>query len=231
MSLALIPGFMLDNTLWDAFSEQLPAQWPVYDAPLNGGNTIADISHHIVDHLPEQFVLIGFSLGGYIARQIAADYPQRVNALVLIASSAREDSPEMIAAKQRLVSAYTPATFNGLSGGAIGQSLHPARANDSALIKQIKKMGSRLGYDALVTQCGLGREGVPTSAIHCPTLVVAAADDALRSLEESKELAASLPNATMHIIADSGHMLPLEQPQALAEVVTTWLREQGVMAS
>lgn len=229
MSMVLIPGFMLDNTLWGAFEHQLPAEWPTYYAPLTGGTTVPEIARHNIAHLPERFVVVGFSLGAYVARQIAADYPERVMALVIIASSPREDSPEMVKGKQFLVNAYTSDSFKGLSSGAIIASLHPRHEQNMALVTQIKEMGSRLGYEALVTQCGLSRAGVPASSIQCPTLVVAAENDALHLLEESRELAATIPNATLQIIGESGHMLPLEKPQELAGVIMRWLQEQVAM--
>ena len=99
ISLVLIPGFMLDETLWDGFCPLLPNHWKVSRTTLAGGNTIKEIAQHIAEQSPERFVLIGFSLGGYIARQLAADYPERVSALVLAARSLREDTEQQAKAK------------------------------------------------------------------------------------------------------------------------------------
>ena len=63
-SLVLIPGFMLDEKLWDDFCPRLPNDWKVSRAILTGGNTIKEIAQHIAEQSPERFVLIGFSLGG-----------------------------------------------------------------------------------------------------------------------------------------------------------------------
>lgn len=222
----LVPGFMLDETLWDEFGRHLPEDWEICHASLTGGQTIRDISRHIANHLPQRFVLIGFSLGGYIARQLAADYPEKVDALVIIASSLREDTEQQAKHKLQAIKALSPATFKGLSRGTIAKSLHADRSLDAELISRIKRMGLRLGYDALVTQSGLRRSGVPTTAIRCPTLIVASAGDALRSLEEANELFEAIPNASLQVLDGSGHMIPLEQPEELAAAIIRWLNAQ-----
>jgi pimeloyl-ACP methyl ester carboxylesterase len=55
--------------------------------------------------------------------------------------------------------------------------------------------------------------------IRCPTLVVAGAEDQLRSPEEARELADGIPSARLEIVPGAGHLIPLEQPQALAGAI------------
>jgi pimeloyl-ACP methyl ester carboxylesterase len=55
--------------------------------------------------------------------------------------------------------------------------------------------------------------------------VVAAAQDQLRSLEEARELQAGIPGATLDVIEDTGHMIPIEAPQRLAAVIVPWLAQ------
>ncbi|WGL17391.1 alpha/beta hydrolase [Microbulbifer bruguierae] len=224
----LIPGFMLDESLWDDFRNHLPENWVVVNASLSGGQTISEIARHIAEHAPERFLLIGFSLGGYIARQLAADYPERVGALVIVASSLREDTEQQTKLKQQAINALSDARFKGLSNSTIANSLHPHRAADTDLISRIKQMGNRLGYKALAIQSVLDRSGVPTETIACPTLVVASTSDALRSLDEAQELVRAIPNASLQIIDDAGHMIPLERPRELAATIVHWLGSQRI---
>ena len=223
-SVVLIPGFMLDEALWDEFKAHLPADWKVIDAPIRGGASIKEIAGRIAAEVAEQhFVLIGFSLGGYVARQLAADYPERVSALVLVASSLREDTEERAQSKAQTLQALSNANFRGLSSGSIAKSLHPDHASDRDLITHIRQMGQRLGYEAFALQSGLRRAGVPAKTISCPTLVIGSTHDSLRSVAESSELAKAIPDALLQLFDGSGHMIPLEQPKELAMAVTRWL--------
>lgn len=221
--LVLLPGYMLDESLWDEVVASLHWDAPIHRLRLGPGTTTEEIARGVAQAAPERFVLVGFSLGGYIARKVAELYPERVAALVLVATSLEADSPERAKAKQGAIRALDPASFRGLSMGAIAQSLHPDRRGDRELASTIREMGRRLGYEAMVVQSGLQRDGIAAASLTCPTLVIAAAQDPLRPAWETEELAATIPGADLQVIEASGHMLPLEQPQALADAIAGWL--------
>jgi len=221
--LVLLPGFMLDETLWDEVLPLLEWEAPIHRLPLGPGTTMDEIARGVAAAAPERFVLVGFSLGGYIARKVAELFPERVAALVLVASSLESDTPERAKAKQDAIRALDPSTFRGLSTGSIAQSLHPDRRGDRELVARIREMGRRLGYEAMVVQSGLRRDGIAAATLTCPTLVIGADQDALRSVEETEELAAAVPGARLEVIKASGHMLPLEQPHVLAATIQAWL--------
>lgn len=221
--LVLIPGYMLNEKLWGKFEAHLPPHYQVCHASIDGGRTIQEIARHMITSLPERFTLIGFSLGGYLARQLAADFPERVTSLVLVASSLREDRAQQAETKRRSTASMQPTTFKGLSHTAIAKSLHPDNATNPELIAFIQQMGRDLGYDRFVTQSLLPRKEVPAAILSCPTLVIASAEDALRPPEEVKELSEAIPGASFKILSGSGHMLPLEQPQQLAAEITDWV--------
>ncbi|WP_324161053.1 alpha/beta hydrolase [Acinetobacter pittii] len=94
LSLVFIPSFMLDESLWDEVSKELINHQTIIKANLIHGNTIQEIAQNIAKDAPEKFLLVGFSLGGYIARSLAEQFPDRVRGLVLIASSLRSDTEE-----------------------------------------------------------------------------------------------------------------------------------------
>lgn len=221
----LLPGFMLDEAIWRDTAAALSRIGPLHHGHLRDGDCIAAMAHHIVAKadFPRQFVLIGFSLGGYVAREIARSMPERVLALVLIATSARADSPQRAQHKAAAAAMAPAATFRGLSRAAIAASLHPDHADNTALIEQIRAMGVRLGRDVFVRQSGLQRGSENNRSIRCPTLVVAAAQDQLRGLDEAQELRDSIAGAALEVIADSGHMIPMEQPERLTKVILDWL--------
>ena len=75
LPLVLIPGFMLDESLWDAFIEHMPSGREIHRANLLHGQSIAEMAQAIVASAPAEFVLVGFSLGGYVARSLLAQFP------------------------------------------------------------------------------------------------------------------------------------------------------------
>lgn len=81
LSVVLIPGYMLDESLWNEVINEVPKEWNTYRATLKEGQTIKEIAQNIAKNAPESFVLIGFSLGGYIARSIVEQFPQKLRHL------------------------------------------------------------------------------------------------------------------------------------------------------
>jgi pimeloyl-ACP methyl ester carboxylesterase len=79
----LIPGFMLDESLWDDVIEHMPFTQAIHLANLLEGQTIPQIAQHIASSAPPRFVLVGFSLGGYVERSLVQQLPYRVAALVM----------------------------------------------------------------------------------------------------------------------------------------------------
>jgi pimeloyl-ACP methyl ester carboxylesterase len=229
MALLLVPGFMADDTLWRDLEVPLARFAPVHHADLRHDGTIEAMARRALETAPPSFLLVGFSMGGYVAREIARLAPERVRALVLIATSSRPDSPALRQRKGAIGKAAPSLAFSGLSRIAVASSLHPKQRDNEALIERVRAMGVRLGGEVFRRQSMLERPGDLDRLIEirCPTLVVAAAQDQLRSLEEARELQAGIPGATLEVIEDSGHMIPIEAPARLAAVIVPWLERHG----
>ncbi|WP_323144448.1 alpha/beta fold hydrolase [Massilia phyllosphaerae] len=228
MALLLVPGFMADETLWNDMSAALARFGPILHADLRHDTSVEAMARRALAAAPPSFLLVGFSMGGYIARDIARlapAYGKRVAALVLVATSTRPDTPAMRQRKGAVGHAAPSVAFSGLSRIAVASSLHPKDKHNEAMIERVRAMGVRLGGEVFRRQSVLERPGDidRLDQIRCPTLVVAAAQDQLRSLEEARELQAGIPDATLAVIEDSGHMIPIEAPQRLLEVIVPWL--------
>jgi pimeloyl-ACP methyl ester carboxylesterase len=223
MAVVLIPGFMLDRALWSDIEPRLIHAGPLFHADTSVGNSIEEIAQQTLRHAPDRFSLIGFSMGGYIAREIARIAPERVSRLVLIATSSRGDTEQQTLRKLEAVSA-DPSTFAGVSRKSIRQSLAPQREHDSALIEHIQAMSMRLGGETFHRQALMRREGDTRrlAEIGCPTLIIAGAHDRLRHMEEARELHMGIPDSQLAVL-DAGHMIPLEAPDALANILQDFL--------
>ncbi len=224
MTLLLISGFMADDTLFDALDGALAPFGPLVKTALDEGATIEEMAGAILNKAPARFTCVGFSMGGYVAREIVRMAPERVEALILIATSARGDTEAMIRQRQSALKS-PPERFKGLSRLAIQSSIHPDSRDDAALHARIRDMGVRLGGEVFHRQSMITRDGDldRLSDITVPTLIIEASHDALRSPAEAAELHSAIAGSTLVRVEDTGHMIPLEQPQALARLMTGWL--------
>jgi pimeloyl-ACP methyl ester carboxylesterase len=225
MAILLVPGFMADASLWSDMTPALERFGPVLHADLRHDTSVEAMARSVLAAAPPTFLLVGFSMGGYVARAIARQAPERVRALVLVATSTRPDTPALQKRKGAIGNAAASIAFSGLSRTAVATSLHPKRRDNDAMIERIRAMGMRLGGEVFRRQSMLERPGDldRLHEIRCPTLVVAASDDQLRSLEEAREMTNGIPGASLQLVQDSGHMIPIEAPQRLLEIIVPWL--------
>ncbi|NBA93623.1 alpha/beta fold hydrolase [Pseudomonas sp. R5(2019)] len=225
-NIVLIPGFMLSEDLWTDIIPLLPNQLIIHHAPLIG-NSISEMALETLKRAPEHFVLCGFSMGGYVAREIVRLAPERVIGLIIIASSSRAESSEQIAQKKASVAQILNREFVGLSRSVIAKGFSPDNRKNQQLIERVQTMSRTLGKAAFIAQSQAIRhdESHLLRIDKTPTLVIAAELDELRPIEESRELVAQLPDAKFVCISDSGHMIPLEQPIILAKNITDWCNE------
>jgi pimeloyl-ACP methyl ester carboxylesterase len=226
MAVVLISGFMADETLWDDLIQPLAPFGPVTPLALREGETIEEMAQALLPALPDRFHLAGFSMGGYAAREIVRLVPERVESLILIATSARGDTEEMIRQRRSALKS-PPERFKGLSRPAIQSSLHPDLRDDADMLSRVREMGLRLGGHIFHRQSAIARKGdlAQLGDIHVPTLIISADHDLLRSDTEQAELLSGIRGAKRAMITDSGHMIPLEQPIALGAVLDEWMSE------
>jgi pimeloyl-ACP methyl ester carboxylesterase len=225
MTLLLVPGLMTDADLWREVEGALSPFGPTFHADLSRDGSIEAMAQRTLADAPACFILVGFSMGGYVAREIARSAPERVQAMVLIATSARGDPATEAQRKAAMASRLASASTVGLSRSAVSSSLHPENAGDETLIGRIFAMGARLGPEVFRRQLMLERNGDldRLSAIRCPTFIVAGEQDRLRSIEEAKELQDGIPGAELTVMEGAGHMIPMEVPERLVDAVVRWL--------
>jgi len=224
-NLVLLPGFMCDHGLWDRMAARLSAAAELHFGNLFEDDSIPGMAARVLSNAPETFSLAGFSMGGYVAREIVMTAPERVERLALMNTSAEGASSEFLARRQRMIEITRDRPFTGMAPTSLRQAVHPDRADDRPLLDHIQTMARRLGKDVFIRQMGLARQDghARLAEITCPTLVVSCDQDRLRSVDEARALANGIPDARLEIMADCGHMTPLEQPNVLAELMLDWL--------
>ena len=157
-------------------------------------------------------LLIGHSMGSAIALTLALDHPMRVLGLGLVGAGARlRVAPDII----EWTSNQT--TFLNAVTAVITRSFSPqtsARLTELAARRMAETRPSVLNGDFLACDEFDVRERL--GELHQRTLVLCGADDQMTPVRHAQFLANGIPNATLKIIPDAGHMVMLEQPQAVA---------------
>lgn len=217
---------MCDKDLWTDMVPGLEALGTIHYGNVYEDSTLEGMARRVLDSSPERFVLVGFSMGGFVSRVLTLMAPERVTGVAFVASSARGYSAEEI---ERRKSGYQPGDRPPRSAGAdaTARGLHPDREKDPVLLDRLRGMQRRLGREVRKRQAALVRlDGyADLERIACPSLVVACRQDRLRSFAETERMARHLPHAQFAILEDCGHMAPLERPLELTALLASWIAE------
>lgn len=222
----LLPGFMCDKDLWTDMVPGLSTLGAIHYGNVYEDSTLEGMARRVLASSPEHFVLVGFSMGGFVARVLALMAPERVTGVAFVASSARGYSKEET---ERRKAGYRPGDRPPRAAGdvATARGLHPDRENDPGLLDRLRGMQRRLGREVRARQAALVRlDGyADLERIACPSLVVACRQDRLRSFAETERMAQHLPHARFAILEACGHMAPLERPRELTALLAGWIEE------
>jgi 3-oxoadipate enol-lactonase len=240
-AVVLVHGFGLDLRMWDPQFEPLAARFRVvrYDCRgfgatgpfdpavpyTHAGDLIALLDHLAIDDA----VLVGLSFGGRVVLQTALAAPARVRGLALL-DAVLDGVPWDPASAEAMDEVARQVQARGVRAGRDAWLDHPL----FAAARQRPDLAGRLaamvaGYPG---QHWLGqdpqRQAGPRPVdvledVTVPALVAVGQQDVPCFREMSAALARRIPAAEYHVIADAGHMINMEQPAAVNDMLTRFL--------
>lgn len=236
----VLHGFTETDLFWSDFlGAQLPAQCALLPGhgwkPCPAETTLATAARDLAQRLPaDGGDLLGYSLGGRVALQLALDQPQRVRRLVLVSCIAgirdQSERTQRVARDERLAQILEEDGIGSfLSLWEANPSLKPVKPLQHRLCETIRSM--RMNQDPLGLASALRTLGVGTMqdlwdrlpSLRMPTLLIAGAADQ-RYAKGMAEMAKLIPGARFEVIADSGHAVHREQPYELRKLVASFVQ-------
>jgi poly(3-hydroxyoctanoate) depolymerase len=240
--LLIITGLGASLDLAEPFERELTArgmQAISFDAPGVGQSTayrrprrmrgLAQTVDRMLQALGyDQVDVLGVSLGGVIAQQLAWQAPHRVRRLVLAATGPGlggvPGSPRVLLALATPRRYYQPDYYRRIAGRLYGGE---ARRNPDALlhgsVARFIQRPSIWGYLGQLYAIGGWTSLLWLGRLLQPTLVLAGDDDPIVPLANGRILARCIPHARLHIVRGGGHLFLLERPAQLAAVVADYL--------
>jgi pimeloyl-ACP methyl ester carboxylesterase len=181
---------------------------------------MADDVLALLDHLGiDAAHLVGISLGGMIAQELALAHPRRVLSLQLHSTAGRADPYLRILLETwRQVRAQLGREMvqQSMALWLFGRRTFAERPE---LIEMLMRQAATYPYAP--SEAGFARQGEATvahdalarlPAITCPTLITCGEDDMLVPSRFARELAEHVPHAELHIVREGGHMWCWEKP-------------------
>ena len=225
MELVWLPGTLCDERVFGDLPGSLDQ--PARHVRLSDFARVEEAAEAILETLPQTFVPIGFSLGGFVALELLRRAPERVAGLVLLSGNAHPDVPAIAATRRDEVSYVREKGMSALIDRLWPRLVGPASREDAELRRLLIAMAEGIGADGLARQAEMNitRPDLRATAAQAsvPLLVVAGAEDRLCPPERYAAAAEGVAGS-LETISNAGHFLPLEAPEALAPLIASFVR-------
>ncbi|MDP2548358.1 alpha/beta fold hydrolase [Oceanobacter sp. 4_MG-2023] len=240
-AVVLIHGVGLDQSIWNAQVQGLAQHYQVitYDMLGHGHSPLppkvaslddyAGQLQRLLQHLDCGPVhLIGFSMGGLVARVFAIQQPQLLRSLVIMGSvfDRTEDARQAILARTLDVARHGPEAN---IDAALERWFSPEyRAANTAGIQGIRDLVCANNPEGYLRAYRLfaGSDNYLADRlidIRVPTLVMAGELDPGSTPEMAQKLACQIPSARCQIMAGQRHMMAMESPQLINHALQLFL--------
>ncbi|ROV60248.1 pimeloyl-[acyl-carrier protein] methyl ester esterase [Vibrio ponticus] len=242
--LVLLHGWGMNGAVWQQTAEVLSQSFRVHVVDLPGFghshqasfDTLADLTEQVLQEAPEKAIWLGWSLGGLVASHIALHHPERINALITVASSPcfSEQKPwrgiqakvlkafsaqllddfqltiERFIALQAMGSPSARQDLKALKQAVLSRPV----PNQQALIAGLNLLGD-VDYRHLLDQVTL------------PTLRLYGRLDGLVPVQVAEDVSQLMPNSQSYVFSQSSHAPFMTEFELFCQQVTEFAQLNG----
>jgi 3-oxoadipate enol-lactonase len=176
----------------------------------------------------DKFVLVGLSMGGYVALRAVEKNPTRVKALVLCDTRAEADANENKLKRAAAVDFVRTRGAAPFVEPFLNDALAPkTKTEKPKVVEFLKGVAAKASADAVMAAlAALASRADMTAAlpgIKVPTAVLVGSQDKITPLPLAETMRARIPGAELHIIPDAGHFSNAENPEAFNDRLVSFL--------
>lgn len=234
----LAHGFLMDHTMFQSQVDVLRGTYRVVTWDERGfgltqfdGNpfTYWDSANDclaLMSHLGiERAVVGGMSQGGFISLRAALTAPERARALILLDTQAGLEHPDVVAAYQGLMDAWSTMGLSDEIGEIVAGIIIADPAYNSAWIAKWKTIPKELIVQPGV--CLLQRDDITARLVEitCPALVVHGDADTAISMDNAEELAAGLVGCGGVVTVGGAHAASMTNPEPVNAAILEFLAD------
>jgi pimeloyl-ACP methyl ester carboxylesterase len=225
--LVLLPGLLNDGCLWQHQVKEFGKEREIFVPNLTKQTSIKAMAEYVLELVPDNFMLGGLSMGGYVALEIMVLAPERVQKLALLNTSARPDTAEMTKMRQQQIKLAGHGTFKGITPRILPHILHESNLSNTFIAETLYDMARRIGRSGFINQqtAILSKQDHRPllKTIQQPTLIIGGEADRRTPPVMHEEMHQLLPNSLLHILENAGHMSALEQPERVNALLREWI--------
>lgn len=224
LPLLLLPGTLCDARIFQPLQQRLPGlKTQVMNAP--EAISLEGAAEQILAEAPPHFALLGFSLGGMVALEIALRAPERVRGIALLSTTPLPVPLDRHAHRRAEAELAHTMPMRQVLRERLWPEYGGAPA-DTCTLPLLEQMAEELGSATFARQTEMAIQRADfcprLHAIACPALVIAGTADVLCTPTAQQCLLAGLPRSTGVMLPNAGHFALIEQPDEVASAVAAW---------
>jgi pimeloyl-ACP methyl ester carboxylesterase len=240
MAIVFLHAFPLNRTMWTPQTSALAGDWRCLTIDVRGFGESSAIGPFAVDRYADDVaavldvagirhaIVVGLSMGGYIAFAFWRRHADRVRALVLADTRAGADAPDTLQRRRELIDiARTDgpaAVAERQVVGLLGKSTRERRPD---LIPETQGMAEQASVSGIVgaLEAMMARpdsaETLPT--INVPTLILVGDEDVITPPKEARAMHAAITRSRLEVLGEVGHLSNMERPSAFNATLSEFL--------
>lgn len=241
-AVVFLHGFPLNRLMWAPQVEALrgvgrlvvPDMRGMGSSELSNGTTsmerMADDVHGLVESLDlAPVVLVGLSMGGYVALSYYRKYREEVRALVLVDTRAEADDEKARENRTKMIEEVQAKGPSAVATAMIPKLLSEEAQKDAEVVAEVRRMIETTSPAGIIGALrGMAERPDSTDLlgeIAVPTLVVVGSEDTVTPPEGAEAFAAAIPDAQFEVIDGAGHLSTFEKPDEFNDLVREFLEE------
>ena len=224
--LVLLPGLNNTHAVFDGVLSALPRDIGVHALDNPALDTVEAIATAHLAMLPDRFWLAGFSFGGYVALAMLELAPERIAGIALLCTAPFADSEAAAQKRLAALDIVKQGRYFEMVASQAANAFHPDSLANAELMATRHAMVQAYGpdtYAAHIRATAARRDRSHLLDGQRPTLVLASSDDKVFSPEILAGYATKIPGVTLKTVQRAGHLVPMEQPQEVAQALASWM--------
>ena len=240
LPVVFLHAFPLSRTMWEPQIGALVAECRCITidvrgfgdssaAPPYSMDRYADDVAAVLDSLQiQRAVVVGLSMGGYVAFALWRRHRERIRAFVLADTRAGADTIETVGRRRELIEIAeaegSTAVANRQIAGLVGKTTRDKRPDIYDAVHRMIAEASVEGIvGALEAMIARPDSSETCASIDVPTLVIVGDEDVPTPVKEARTLASLIDGSRLEVLTQSGHLSNVERPAAFNTVVSEFL--------
>lgn len=217
----LVPGMLNDHRVWQGVATALQGQAQVRIAQVHKQTSMVDMARDawaLLDDVAANVpvYLAGFSMGGYVAMEMLAQPMRPLQGLALLDTAGGGETAESRVQREKTIRALETDFAKTLEGLLKWNTHEPSPELLASLRTMMQDVGAETAVRQIRAISARREHRQVLEQLNLPVQLLCGEHDRVTPPARLQELADWIPGALLEVVPGAGHMLPMEQPQAVA---------------